>query len=89
MIDVNDFPKHECGMFLSHNTHKDYYETVEQYIDRDKENDEDTLDRDECIKLNEVWELQWYPNTPVGFYRVIGSTLEKVLARAKEIERSF
>lgn len=37
------------------------------------------------IDTNEVWELQWYPDTPIGSYKVIGATLESVLKKAKEI----
>jgi hypothetical protein len=84
-------PKHKAGLFLTHNEHKDYYETVEQYMESafgiDKKDFISPEDYQKCIDTDELWELQWYPNTPVGFYVVYGSTLEGVLQRAMEIEK--
>jgi hypothetical protein len=39
-------------------------------------------DRAECLRTDSLWVLQWYPNTPIGFYRVAGPTLERVLELA-------
>jgi hypothetical protein len=33
--------------------------------------------------------LQWYPDTPVGFYKVCGSSLQIVLERALEISNEL
>jgi hypothetical protein len=84
-----NFPKHKCGLHLTHNEHKDYYENINEYL-KDDLYDEDyfisTEDKQKCIDTDEIWILQWYPDTPVGFYRVCGSTLEIVLKKALEIE---
>lgn len=45
-------------------------------------NDEE---RDKAIADNAVWVLQWYPDTPVGFYRVAGATLASVVDAALEV----
>lgn len=82
-----EFPKHKCGLYLTHNQHKDYYENISEYLNNDLFDDEYFVsieDKKKCIDTNELWELQWYPDTPVGFYKVCGSTLEIVLKKALE-----
>ena len=81
------FPEHKCGLYLSHNAHRDVYESVdtfchEQYFISPE-------DRQKCIDTDECWELQWYPDTPIGFYRLLGSTLELVMAEALRIETEY
>lgn len=81
------FPRHECGLHLTHNNHKDYYETVEQYFENPWMNgDISTEEKQKMIDTNEVWELQWYPDTPVSFYKVLGSTFEGVCKEAVELQ---
>lgn len=83
---ANDlFPKHNCGLYLTHNRHKDMYETVEDLLNgEDKPDDWATkTSRERAIKNDELWELQWYPDTPVGFHRIYAATLEEVLKAAK------
>lgn len=76
-------------MYLTHNQHKDYYETVEQYLDnpwmKDLDIDEETRLR--MIDSDEVWELQWYPDTPVGFYKVVGASFLEVMHKASNVEK--
>ena len=83
------FPEHKCGMYIHHNAHKDYYETVEKAIG----DDHSTYPRDcfeneeaiaECIKTGDVWEVHWYPETPIGFIHVFAPTLEDALRLACE-----
>ena len=31
-----------------------------------------------AIELDSVWELQWYPDTPIGSYYVAASSLEAI-----------
>jgi hypothetical protein len=73
---VNWLPKHECSLHLSHNEHKDVYETIEQFYDP-----EDFVSEDEWAKAlreNSVWTLHWYPNTPIGFNRICASSLDAI-----------
>ena len=83
-------PRHECGLYLTHNRHKDYYETVQEHLSHPSLEDDDYFispeDKQKCIDTNEIWELQWYPDTPVGFYKVVGSTLDIVLEQANQIQ---
>lgn len=82
------FPEHKCGLYLTHNEHKDYYQTAEQAIKELEERDNMSIDwatptsRQRCIDTNEIWSLQWYPNTPVGFNIIHGATLEEVIEAA-------
>jgi hypothetical protein len=66
---------------IEYNEHKNYYETVEQCYDDKKD---DFVDWDECVRTNTVYELHVYPRTPIGFYVVYASTLEKAIEKALE-----
>lgn len=76
-----NFPKHKCGLFLTHNEHKDYYQTVVQRLETSEPDFVDD-DKQKCIETDELWELQWYPNTPIGFYHIGAPTLERLLELA-------
>jgi hypothetical protein len=79
-------PPHNISLSLSHNEHKCYYETAEDYIGRDDRLDfRSAEERQACIDTNEVWELQWYPDTPVGFCAIAAPTLEALIEYAKEL----
>lgn len=81
------FPEHKCGLHLSHNEHRDVYEIVQDYYEPD--DFISSTDRQKCIDNNDCWKLQWYPDTPIGFHRVIGSSLELVIAEALIIETEY
>lgn len=81
------FPKHKCGLHLTHNEHRDYYTKIENYVTEDHADafkDDDAKAR--SVATDEIWELQWYPNTPIGFMKVSAPTLDEVLAFALEVE---
>ncbi len=85
------FPAHKRAMYLTHNEHKNDYKSVKQWFDDHdhgdtKEHFADITpeDYEECLRTDELWVLQWYPDTTVGFYCVAAPTFEKVLARAAE-----
>jgi len=69
-------------MNIEHNNHKSTYQTVEELLKDDTENFYEFSskeDRQKCIDTNELWSIQIYPDTPIGFYVFAGSTFEKVL----------
>jgi hypothetical protein len=78
-----NFPAHKCGLSLEHNQHRNYYESVELWLTNntwcDWENDEA---KQRAIDTDEVWSLQWYPDTPVGFRAVAAPTLDECLRLA-------
>lgn len=82
------FPEHKASLTLTHNEHRDYYESVEDW---EAFHDDGTVDwlsqeqRAKAIETDSVWCLQWYPDTPVGFCRLFAADLEALEAhfRAK------
>lgn len=73
------FPKHH-QLCITHNGHFINYETIAQYIEGcDYLNNMDKKDVQKCIETNQIWEIQWYPYTPISFYSVAASTLERCL----------
>jgi hypothetical protein len=83
-------PKHCCSLTIEHNPHKNYYESIPEYVSGPNnfsshfKNDE-AYDR--CIDTNELWVMQWYPDTPVGFIAVCAPTLNELIEYALEVEK--
>jgi len=78
--------KCKCGMFLSVNEHRDYYMTAEESLKElaSRECPPEITDevRKKIIETNTIVELQFYPNTPIGSYRVIHHDLDAALTEA-------
>ena len=83
---ADNFPIHRCGLYLTHNAHKDVYETIQAYLDRHEGTWISPEEKEQAILANDVWELQWYPDTPIGFYHLLGASLDAILKAAKDIE---
>ena len=70
MENINQLIKScKCSVTIQVNNHKDYYQTVEEYIKEIEQIDD--IDKDvynEMIKRNTIVEIQAYPDTPVGSY---------------------
>ena len=84
----------KCGVYLTVNKHRDVYETAKQAIDEindwgkttgnsdhEKEIDDELSAR--MIEKDSIYELQFYPDTPIGFFRVYGTSLDEVVGKAK------
>jgi hypothetical protein len=85
------FPKHECSLHLHHNTHKGYYETVETALGNGTYDPEDFISpeqKQKAIETGEVWSLQWYPHTPVGFFICLAADLDALMAHVMAEEAS-
>ena len=83
---LRKLPEHECELSLMHNQHKSCHQTVEQFwnerLNQGSVSVEDWVSveqRDKAFATNEMWELQWYPNTPIGFNRLFACDLEALL----------
>lgn len=93
---MSDFklPVHKAGLQLSHNEHKNTYDTVEEYTGElmscGKEDPNGLGDwisqeqKDKAIATQDFWELHWYPDTPVGFYRLWAADLDSLLKVAND-----
>lgn len=76
----------KCGVHITINGHKDSYKDVECYLEFPGLDGDDVSPEvlDEMIKKDTVIEVQYYPNTPVGFLNVYHYDLESALKEAVE-----
>lgn len=77
----------KCGIYLKINVHRDHYETVEKYFKSNPFNEEYLEDIDSNVynkmkEQNIIIELQFYPDTPIGFYKVYHYDLEMAIDKA-------
>ena len=79
---MNWLPEHKCGLHLSHNEHRDVYETVEEFYEADFFVSPEEWHK--AVAEDSVWVLQWYPDTPIGFNRIAASTLEAIEIKLRE-----
>ena len=79
---INWLPQHQGSLHLTHNDHKSCYQTVEEFVDCADGRDTfvSPAEYEASVRMNEMWELQWYPDTPVGFCVVRASTFEAIKA---------
>lgn len=80
---MNWLPKHKCGLYLTHNGHRDMYETIEEFYGLHDFISPEELQK--AIAEDSVWVLQWYPDTPIGSYCLLASSLEALEARVREM----
>jgi hypothetical protein len=88
------FPEHKASLHLTHNQHKAYYETLESYLESFGEDDHkhNWVSEEHKVKAldtQELWELQWYPDTPIGSYVLWAADLEIILKAALEVEKDY
>lgn len=84
---MNWLPAHKASLHLTHNEHRDYYISIEQWeTDYSVAADEwvSPGERQRAIEQDSVWRLQWYPDTPIGFCVLCASTLEALEAHFRE-----
>lgn len=72
-------PAH-INLTIEHNPHAVNHETVRDYLVRCEGIPLEDLDA--CEAAGEIWEIQWYPRTPIGFNRVWGYSLARALELA-------
>ena len=76
-------PPHKGSMILTVDGHKAVYESVEDYLKGFGE-EHTSFSSDEekrlAIETDTIWELQWYPDTPVGFYCIGAASPEALMA---------
>lgn len=76
-------PRHDAGLEIEHNSHKENYETVRDAFGprpgRSEPQWVSERDRELAFETDEVWEAFWYPRTPVGSCYVAAHTLEALL----------
>lgn len=73
----------KASVTLTVNDHRTEYINVQQYLERDEDVTPEDLRR--MIEAGTIYELQFYPDTPVGFYRVYGISFDEVVQKAGDI----
>jgi hypothetical protein len=87
-----NLPAHKCGLYLEHNACRDAHQTVEKWLESEQDwnGDPNSWKSDEqrqrAIATNEVWTLQWYPETPIGSHTIAAPTIDELLQFASEFE---
>ena len=77
-------PKH-IHLSIEHQPHAVCYESAQEWMDRNDRDgfaDVEPEDAELMISTGEIWVVQWYPNTPIGFCAVAAATLERALELA-------
>lgn len=76
------------SLTLSFNeAHATNYMTVTDFIEAGQYDPESWVNPEEMqksIDTNSVWTLQWYPDTPIGFYTLRASSLDVLLKAVAE-----
>lgn len=93
-MNINELMRipHKGGLIVTIDDHVSSYMTVADYVAeyaamQSHEYDYWVSDeqRDKAIAEDRLVEVQWYPDTPVGFYRAAGADIEVVVAYALKV----
>ena len=81
---LSRLPRHEASLHLTHNQHLAYYHTVAQEDDDATERGQSWFwvseaQRQKARETNDVWELHWYPDTPIGSFCIYAADLNALL----------
>lgn len=71
--------KCKCGWSIEVNEHRNVYETVEQYISDDDQKEIEPEVFQGMVKSDTVIRIQFYPETPIGFFVVYHYDMSKAL----------
>lgn len=78
----------KCSVGLEANRHRDYYQSIESYINeinsRVSEPEIDEEMKKEMIEKDTIIELIIYPDTPIGSYRIYGTDYDYIIKQAKD-----
>jgi hypothetical protein len=77
----------ECEVSVEINSHRNYYESVEQYMADMRAEVSDGVFAD-MVARDTIVAVQFYPSTPIGFYTVYHYDLVQALEIAAGILRS-
>jgi len=84
--------KCKCGIYLSVNQYRDYYQSIEDAVKEERERNSTDINDELAARMvaeKSLISLQFYPDTPVGFYIVYGTTLDEVVTKAKSVINSL
>ena len=76
----------KCGVYLAVNEHRDYYDTAEDRLEEIDRREAPPEISDEVragiLASGNIVEIQFYPNTPVGFHAIVHHDLDAALDAA-------
>lgn len=78
----------KCSVTLTVNDHRNVYLSVADKIKEENDIEAGVIPPDlaaRMITAGTIVELQFYPDTAIGFYRVYGASLDEVLTKAVEV----
>ena len=73
----------KCGVYLNVNEHRDYYQTVEEFLKDNeelKDIEEDIYNK--MVELDSIIRLQFYPTTPIGCYTLYHYNYREIIKQA-------
>ena len=76
------FPEHKAAMIIYHNDYKNNYDSIEEAVECEFNDWVSEEEKQKALETGEIWQVQWYPDTPIGFCVVSASTLEAALESA-------
>ena len=81
---LSRLPRHAASLHLTHNQHRAYYRTVAQEDDEAAERGQawswvSDAQRAKARETDDVWELHWYPDTPIGSFCIYAADLTALL----------
>lgn len=76
---LDALPAHKVSLTLAHNEHRSLYQTVAEYTEDCRDAFVSDDEYEAAISSDELWELHWYPDTPVGFHRSMASSLTALM----------
>lgn len=83
-------PEHKGELSIAHNEHRSSYCDAETWL-RELEIEPQELARPDeiqrMIQADSIWHVQWYPDTPNGFYRRFAADLASALPTPEEKEK--
>lgn len=78
----------KASVSVTINEHRNYYQTVEQYLEEADLEDVDPEVIKKMIELDTIVELQCYPRTPIGFHLIhhydVDLAIDKAIAIIEE-----
>lgn len=79
--------KCKCGVYLTVNEHKDVYQSAEDFIKEEHEDMEDVPEdvKKKMIEEDIIMSLQFYPNTPIGFFKIWHWNYYELVKEAKKV----
>lgn len=75
----------KAGVYVSINQHRDYYQSLSEYLTEEDIEDIGEDIWEEMQKRDTVVVVQFYPDSPVGFFVLHHYDLDKALKEAKRV----